>query len=182
MTDGVLWGIEGVHVWFNPPDAEKGLALNHLKDDDSGEPLFPRYEVEAIGGLMGLGDPEDNADPKVGEDGENGRLSRRRGKTVSYTGLVIARSLRDMRVAEAQLRAAFADQSIEGRMLVMPHPDNVEFEDDPPKHYFARSIALECGDEQGPPVSRSFGYERVFVLGLRMHDPRYFDDDGGVYV
>lgn len=168
--------------WTGTPHASTSdlalpaLTLNLLEDED-GDPVWPRYKLVEVGGLMGLGDAEEINDPKVGQTGENPRLSQRRGKTVSYVGAVQARSLRDLRLAEAALRAAFADCTRQGLMDVTPHPDNPEFLDDPPKFYEARALGVELVDVQGPPTVTTFGFERTFILGLRMADPRYFDDE-----
>lgn len=176
----MIRGLEARHLWTPPGLAEPALTLNK-RIDDSGDVVFPHYRVDEIGGLMGLGDIEEANDPKVGADGENARLTRRRGKSVSYSGLVRARSGDDLREAEADLRAAFEDATAEGRMDVVLHPMHPKFGSELPKFYLARALGLECGDVQGPPTATTFGFERGFVLGLRMSDPHYFDSEGGEY-
>lgn len=172
----MIWGLEGHHAWTPPGALEPAIVLNR-SHDDAGKPIWPRYTLVEVPGLMGLGDAEAINDAKVGRPGENARLSQRRGKSVGYVGMVQARSLRALRLAESALREAFADCATEGRMDVSPHPGNVEFEDDPPKFFFARALGLDDPDAQGPPTAKTFGYERTFVLGLRMSDARYFDDE-----
>jgi hypothetical protein len=176
----MIRGLEARHLWTPPGAEEAALTLNERVDDE-GTPTFPHYSLEEIGGLMGLGDVEEANDPKVGEDGENPRLARRRGKSVSYAGLVRARSLDDLREAEADLRAAFEDVSAEGRMDVVLHPLHPKYETELAKFYLARALGLECGDIQGEPTVTTFGFERGFVVGLRMSDPHYFDAEGGEY-
>ena len=61
-------------------------------------------------------------------------------------------------------------------MDVSPHPLNEAFAEEPAKFYTARPLALDISDEQPSPFGDSMGFERVFLLALRMGDPRYFDE------
>lgn len=176
----MIRGLEARHLWTPPGAAEPAIVLNEVVDD-AGAPVFPRFKLEEIGGLMSLGEVEEANDPKVGADGENPRLARRRGKSPSYAGLVQARSADSLREAEAELRAALEDVSAEGRMDVTLHPLHPKYATEEPKFYLARALGADIGDAQGEPNVTTFGYERGFVVAFRMSDPHYFDAEGGEY-
>lgn len=146
------------------------LTLNRLFDD-SGAELWPRYKLKSVSGLMSLGDAEDNRDLPVGRVGELARLAYRRGKTVVYEGAIKAQSLLQLREAEANLRAAFAEESGEGCMDVRPHPLDTQWVGVPEKFFEGRALTCEVVD-----VQNSKTWERGFVVAVRMGDPRYFQE------
>lgn len=166
----MLLGIEARHAWTPPGASEPAITLNRIKDD-AGAPVWPRYRVRRISGLMGLGEPEDQRDRPVGRLGEIVRRSNRRGKTAVFEGAIQARTLLELREAEADLRAAFNDLEGEGRMDVTPHPDNAALAAVPPVFYEARALTCDIIDVQGGRT-----WERLFVVGLRLGDPRYFSE------
>ena len=163
-------GLEGRFAWTPAGEEEPAVTLGLLRDDE-GREVWPRYRIRNIGGLMGGGDPEDNRDAPPGRLGEIARLSQRRGKSVTFSGAIQARTLLELREAEADLRAAFAAMT-EGRMDATWHPSNTEFDAVPPKFFEARALTCEVVD-----VQEAQGWERAFVIGLRMGDPRYFDEE-----
>lgn len=170
-----IWGIEGIHAWTPPGASEPAIELGRVKDD-LGVLVWPRYKLRVVSGLMSLGDPEDNRDAPVGRIGEISRLAYRRGKTVVYEGTIKARTLLELREAEADLRAAFADQSAEGRMDVSPHPLDTQWTGVPAKFYEARAMTCEIPDNQSTQT-----WDRNFVVAVRMSDPRYFDEETEVH-
>lgn len=169
-------GVEGIHAWTPPGASEPAIELNRIKADD-GSPVWPRYPVRAIPGLKSLADPEDNRDRPPGRRGELTRLSERRGKTVVYEGAIEARSLLELVEGDAALRAAFAEISTEGRMDVFWHPLLAAFSAVPPKFYEARALTCDIVD-----VQNSKRWERLFVIGLRNGDGRYFDEESLTHV
>lgn len=123
-----------------------------------------------------LGEPEDVRDRPPGAAREIARRSVRRGKTWVYEGILKARTLMQLREAEALFRAAFDDLEGEGRMDVTWHPLLTAFAEVPPKFYEARALTADIIDSQD---TRNF--ERPFVVGLRMSDRRYFDEESEVH-
>ena len=168
----MIGGIEALHSWTPPGALTPAITLGAVKAPTTGELIWPRYKLSRVSGLHSLGDPQDSRDLLVGRVGEIARLSKRRGKTVVYEGTIHARNLLELRTAEQDLRAAFFDLDLEGRMDVAWHEDNVEFAAVTPKFYEARALACEIIDEQG-----SKRFDRAFVVSLRMSDPRYFDEE-----
>ena len=163
-------GIEGLHAWTPPGASEPAVVLGEAP-----------YLLKGIVGLESLGDSEDNSDLKVGAVGENDRRSERRGKTVVYEGRIVAdpdssTPLLDMREAAAALRAAFADLTTLGRMDMSAHPDNVELAGTTPKFLEARALNVDIPDQQATKQ-----FERPFVIGLRMKDPRVFEEAAVVH-
>jgi hypothetical protein len=140
--------------------------------DDAGEPVWPRFKLQRITGLGSTGEAEDNRDRPPGQNRETPRLSRRRGKSVVYEGEVKARSLLELREAEAMFSAAFDGLETEGRMDVSWHPLLAEFAAVPAKFYEARALTADIVDVQGTTQ-----WDRPFVVGLRMSDRRYFDEE-----
>lgn len=165
----IIAGIEGIHAW-TPPGAGAALIELGRKLDDSGGKVWPRYEIVRISGLTSTGEPEDNRDRPPGRALEISRRSQRRGKTVTYEGLIKARTLIQLREAEAALRAAFDALATEGRMDVSWHPLYAAAESIPPKFYEARALTCEIAE-----VQEGERWDRSYVVGLRMGDRRYFD-------
>lgn len=140
-------------------------VLNLVRDED-GIQVYPRVRVTYTN-LRTLGDASTVADPRVGGPGEINRRTFRRGRPVTYSGFVEARSLEDFETYSGELLEAFADISAEGRMDAAWHP-LIGWE--PAVFYEAQALGLEIGE---PTVSLKV-FTASFVLALRNHDGRYF--------
>jgi hypothetical protein len=157
-------GLEATHTWNN------GVVLNNRGTSPATRP-DPCYKLDRIGGLKSLADPEDQRDAGTGRAGEIERLSVRRGKTLTYEGMIQSRSLAGLRTAESTMTAAFYEMAA-GVMLMQPLPGAAW----PTRQFHARCLTLDIPDEQVVPYTRwSRGYERPFALGLRMSDARFYD-------
>lgn len=163
--------IEGIHAWTPPGASEPAIELGRTHDD-TGDPVWPRFKLTRVTGLGSTGEPEDNRDRPVGRGNETARLSQRRGKTVVYEGEVEARSLLELREAEALFGAAFDDLQREGRMDASWHPLLAAFAAVPAKFFEARAMTADIIDMQ-----TTTQWDRPFVVGLRMGDRRYFDEE-----
>lgn len=166
--------IEGIHAWTPPGAVEAAIEMGRTRTD-LGAPVWPRFKLERITGLGSMGEPEDNRDRPVGRGNEIARLSKRRGKTVVYEGTLQARSLLELREAEVLFAAAFDDEDTEGRMDVSWHPLLTAFAAVPAKFYEARAMTADIIDTQSTTQ-----WDRPFVVGLRMGDRRYFDEESEV--
>lgn len=148
--------------------------------DDAGSEIFPCFTIKRLTGFGSVGDPEDNRDRPPGQPREQPRKSLRRGKTATYEGLVKARSLFELREAEALFTAAFDDLAAEGRMDVSWHPKLLvarpAFAAIPPKFYEAKALTADIIDTQ-----ESQRWWRSYVVGLRMSDRRYFDEESEMH-
>jgi hypothetical protein len=163
-----IWGLEGRHEW-------NGQVTLNRRQDDAGERVYPCYKLDRISGLHSLGDSEDVRELAVGRRGEVPRRSFRRGKTVTYEGMIQALSLAELRQATTLLAAAFDDQMAEKQMVVTPHPDYATGS----RFFYARALGLEIPDEQALSAQRmTRGYERPFALSVRMSDARFYDGEG----
>jgi hypothetical protein len=171
----MIAGIEGHHAWTPPGASEPAIVLGRTHDD-AGELVWPHFKLLRVTGLGSTGEPEDNRDRPPGRGGETARLSRRRGKSVVYEGEVKARTLLELREAEATFRAAFDGLETEGRMDAYWHPLLAEFEEAPAKFYEARALTADIVD-----VQATTRWDRPFVVGLRMGDRRYFDEAGEMH-
>jgi hypothetical protein len=163
----VTWigGIEALHSFTPPGASEPAITLGQAP-----------YRLTGISGLSSLGESEANSDPIVGGIGERARLSQRRSKTVAYEGRIVASSMLELRNAESALRAAFGDDSAEGRIDITAHPDNAELAGETPKYFGARALSCDIYDSQS---TKSF--TRSFVVGVRAGDPRVFEE-GAVHI
>jgi hypothetical protein len=152
------------------------IELGRTKDS-VGIPIWPRFELTRITGRTSLGEAESNRDRPVGAAREILRRSGRRGKTWAYEGVLKARSLVELREAEALFAAAFDDTEGEGRMDAFWHPLLLAAEPalavESPKFFEAQALTADIIDSQD---TRNF--ERPFVVGLRAGDRRYFDAAG----
>lgn len=195
LISGLLTNITGTGVWqtFGPllesswgPEVAFAKLIIECTEaggftfnaDDLGVTWnrgFPWYQLKLISGLHSLGDPEDRRDSPVRREGEIPRLSYRRGKTVTYEGLIKARTLLQMRQAEESLRTAFASEEREGRMDVAPHPLNPEFVGIPRKYYEGRSLGVEIIDQQNTP-----NFWRQFMVAVRLSDAKFYEAEGEV--
>jgi hypothetical protein len=165
----MIAGIEGIHAWTPPGAGAAAVELGRIIDN-AGTKIWPHFTIDRLTGLMSTGEAEDNRDRPPGRGIEIPRRSVRRGKTVVYEGRIRARSLLQLREAEAALRAAFDDNSAEGRMDVDWHVLFTAASAIPAKFYEARALPCEIEDVQGGEK-----YERSYVVGLRMGDRRYWD-------
>jgi hypothetical protein len=171
----MLPGLEGIFQWTPPGAEEVAIVLNQrtkgaLGEEPKSDEVWPWFKVERISGLHDLAAAEDNRDARVGAPGSIARPSKRREKSVTFEGTVMARTLRELRQARDLLAAGFAEVDAEGRMDCSWHPDNDEFAEDPPVFFEARSVLATVPEQQGKK-----NYNRPFVIGLVMGDGRHFD-------
>lgn len=157
-------GLEATHSWNGV------ITLNDRGTSPATRP-DPCYLLDRISGLKSLPDAEDQRDSPTGRQGEIARLSARRGKSLSYEGMIQSTSLVGLRDAESAAAAAFYEMA-EGLMVMAP----VAGAPWDTRQFRARCILWDVPDEQLVPATRwSRGYERPFTLGLRMSDGRYYD-------
>lgn len=168
-------GVEGIFQWTPPGDEDVAVVLNQrtkgaLGEEPKADEVWPWFKLVRISGLHDLAAAEDNRDARVGGPGSIARPSKRREKPVGFEGWIMARTLREQRQARDLLMAAFAESDAEGRMDCSWHPDNEEFEDDPPVFFEARPVLVTV-----PEVQEAKNYNRRFVIALVQGDPRHFE-------
>lgn len=159
LAPGGILEVEARHQWNG------GVVLGDQEENN------PRVRIFTIGGLQSLPDLEDNREPLIGRRGEIPRRSVRRGKTLTYDGVVRSPTLHQLRSTVSQLSAAFYDTD-EGVMLVTPNP---AYAFGFSRFYRARAISFDPGDVDAANERVRFRYEQPFTLGLRMSDPRFYD-------
>lgn len=158
-------GTEGRLVWGTGTDT---LTLN---DKTAG---LPRYYVSTMGGWRSTGDVELPAEANTGRMGERPRLGFRRGKTITLEGVTQAQNLAALRSAEDDLIDAFWDTTQEQRLEIQTKatPGGVWV----PRYFLmARPVSVD-GPEMQPvsPFRETSGYERSFVVTLRLSDPTFY--------
>lgn len=156
-------GLDGRHTW------NSAIVMEGDNETLESFPSEPYYVLTEIGGWRSLPDTELASDPAHSRHADVPRTSKRRGKTVAYTGSVVASNPSDMHEAADELLAEFFSTE-PGEMLVEPLVGGASY------FYRARPLSI-VSDEKwivGPHDSRSGGFERAYVLSLRMDDPRFF--------
>lgn len=171
-----LRGRDGLHTWTSPDDLT--LTLNEIEDTSTGALVSPRYRiVEVVRGLASAGD---SYDKRVGQAGTIPRADYRGSTLHTYTIEVYGETIDEFNEGEETLRAAFYDQSAEGRMDVNRHPLNPSFDADDNRYFNAKALGLDpVGDDPEGELSPQLGFRREWVLVLRNHDGRYFEDAEG---
>lgn len=169
----MIASVEGRHDYYPPgttyPKDAASVRIGGDKDD-AGNDVFPRARLQRCT-IGGLGDPDDVADPIIGSFGEQARPSQRKGKTVTYSGVIEALSLADFRSFEDTFRAALADQTTPGLMVVSWHPLARPMINSTTKKYPARAMGLEIAD----PIESPNVFRGSFVAAFRNHDGRHFE-------
>jgi hypothetical protein len=160
LGDGVL-GLEALHTW----QASEWYALT-IGDLAAN----PRYKIDRISGLHSLPEGDDSRGNRTGQIGEVAYPSDIHGKTVVYEGRIQAKTLKALREATMDMRSAFSRRVTEGRMDVAPLDAYGTVD-----HYFhARAIQLDIDEEQLTGPRNLWPFQRRFILGLRMSDPRFY--------
>lgn len=172
LGDGVL-GLEAVHRW---QDGEwYALSIGDMAAN-------PRFKLDRISGLHSLPEADDNRANRTGMIGEIAYPSDIHGKTVVYEGRVQAKTLKGLRDASQDLRLAFSGRNALGRMEVSPHASYGALQ----HFYGGRVLQLDMDDEQFTGAHNVWPYQRRFILGIRMLDPRFYEatlqsDSGNAY-
>jgi hypothetical protein len=130
---------------------------------------YPRYKLRTIEGLHSLPDIEDLRDTPQSRIGEIPRPGRRRGKTIAYSGVVLAQSSPSLREAVSGLGGALAgeEELPEGKMRIVPVTGSAFY-------YWARVAQFSCDEAPVNSNRPSRGWERGFTLALRLSDPRFY--------
>lgn len=167
----MLRGIDGVHTWTSPDGSQ--ITLNELDDVATGAPVWPRFRLLDVD--HGYPEAGDTSHKLVGRSGSIAHPDYRGSRIHSLTIEVMGRDIDELRQGEETLRAAFADQSGEGRMDVGTHPLNPDYDADNDRYFNAKALSLQPGsDAPDTDLYPSLGHRREWVLGMRNHDGHYF--------
>lgn len=177
--------VERAPVVVTPPPqvrAVRGLGAHHTWTAADGTQIvlgdsgaWPRYRLTKIHGRHGKPAGELVSDPSGGAIGEVPRRTPLAAKTEAWEGVVEGRTLTELALGRDALVEAMAENTI-GRMTIAGHTSYA----DGPWYFDARCEACDVPDEQTRPPweSETGGWERLFTLALRMHDPRYYGQEG----
>lgn len=173
LEDGVP-GLEALHT-LNPPGSWPPFTINDWMDPATGLVQLPHSRLQTITGLY---DKPDSDDPRVNLVNQIGELAfprQQRGKSIVYTGVVVGRTLAELRHRVAALRAAASiqSQSPTGWTLSVAYdptydPTGLAFV------AYGQPIAF-TSDESGFDGDASpTAWQQVFILTFRMADPRFW--------
>lgn len=178
LIEGVP-GLEAIHT-LTPPSPWPSFALNANDPMDTGtfDQAFARLEK-----ITGIHDKPDADDPRVNLIFQPGELPLprfQRGRTITYSGTIVGRSLSEMRGMIAAVRAACANAS------------TTNFQATPAAWYlsvaynstydatglafvgYGLPIAFTCDEEQGAPTLLPSAFQRPFDLTFRQSDGRWW--------
>lgn len=168
----MLRAVDGVHTWTSPDGLT--LVLNELDDLTTGEPKWPRYRLLDVD--HGYPEAGDTLHKRVGQSGAVSHPDYRGPRIHSYTIEVMGRTITELRQGEETLRAAFYDQSAEGRMDVGTHPLNPDYDADDDRYFNAKALSLQTGtNAPDSDLSPQLGFRREWVVGLRNHAGVYYE-------
>lgn len=177
LTDAeiALLAAARVYEFTDPP-------VTFKRKSDTAVKLWPRYDLTDIGGLFASGESGDRRDNRVGVQGEIPRKSKRRGKSIPYTGMIKAQNRTDLEQSAQALIDAFDDQDKEGLMVVTPNPLYDASGDY--RYFYAKTLTVDITDQLASPFQPSFGHEWGFVASVRnarANGISYYDQDGKAY-
>lgn len=201
ITQGVL-GLDGVHQ-IDPYSSPAGPVMRgvHSYASDSW------IKLDRITGLYSLGDMEPLTQNRSGAHGEVVYPSLTRGRTITYEGRIVGKTLNKLREQIGVMRPWL--MGLPGAVPVFPHERGpgkrlIPIRISPPDNlgigftYDCAITAFELDDEQPyGPTRRPSPWMRSFILTVRQHDPRYYwdhleiqefggeettEDDGGDYM
>src|SRR5665213_3565025 len=103
LTDGVP-GLEALHT-LTPPSPWSAFALNDWADPTTGLTQVPHTRLTKIQGLNAKADADDPRTNLNYQTGETAFPRLPRGKTLTYSGVVVGGTLSEMRAKIAALDA-----------------------------------------------------------------------------
>lgn len=176
-ADGPL-GLEGRHELKGgdqtPPGANNETSIFMYGPSQSGAYV----KIDEISGLHDAADADDNRENAEGRVGEVGYTSGQRGKLIVYTGRVLSTDRTDagrqaMRQTAAALRRVVEEaRARRAGSLTIVDPAN------PSEGYAsyvagARGMQLNMEDKYDQGPNKVIRWQRPFVLGVRLFDPRF---------
>jgi len=161
IAEGIL-GLEGIHRVIGSGETV----------DMNVQGVLPRVKLDRITGLHALNEVEDNREPNYARSGETVFVSTNRGRTITYEGRVIGRTLPELRALSQSLRAAASSmRRLDGEVEVRPNAGVGGVT----HRYRARAIGFEMDDEQARPrTAVPTPWQREFILTFRQGDPRFY--------
>lgn len=171
LTDGVP-GIEGVWT-LTPPSPAAPFTLNDFEDPATGLTLAGAAYTR-LQSITGLHDKPDSDDPRVSLNFQTGELAfprLQRGRTITYTGVVVGPDFQSMRAHVAALRALASSGGGNPTAWVL----GVAYDPtlDPTGLAFVATaipLAFTCDD-----VQQDSRLQRGFVLTMRQADGRWHE-------
>ena len=173
LTDGVP-GIEARHT-LTPPSPYSTFTLNDWADPTTGLTVLPHTRLQKIQGLNAKSDADD---PRVNlnyQTGETAFPRIPRGKTVTYSGVVVGHTLSAMRAKIGALDACVESGLANPDPWSMVVAYNATY--DPTGLTFVGyglPVGFTCDDEQASGDLSPSPYQRAFDLSFRMRDPRWW--------
>lgn len=178
LTDGVP-GLEALHT-LTPPSPFATFTLNDWMDPATG--FTRQWDDQSawtqLTGITGLHDKPDADDPRVNLVYQRGELPLPRlprGRTITYTGLIVGQTLSAMRAQRAALEAA-CDAALNDPTAWLLGIAYDPTYDDSGLAFAAYGvpIAFTCDDTQPAATVLPSPWQREFVLTFRQSDGRYW--------
>lgn len=177
MTDGVP-GLEAIHT-LTPPSPFPSFALNDWMNSTGLTKQWVEQSAwTMLTGITGLHDKPDADDPRVNLVYQRGELPLPRlprGRTITYSGMIVGATLSAMRAQRAALEAA-CDSALNNPLtwLLSIAYDPVYDTSGLAFAAYGIPIAFTCDDTQPAPTVLPSPFQREFVLTFRQSDGRYW--------
>lgn len=171
ITDGVP-GLEALHT-LTPPAAFPTFTLNDWMADD-GSTQLPHTRLQKI---VGIHDKPDADDPRVQlvyQPGELPLPRLQRGRSITYTGVIVGSTLSEMRAKEAALRAAVSSGSDNPLAWYLSVGYNGLVDSALVFKGWGIPVGFTCDDDQPNPDTAPTPWQRVFDLTFRQSDGRWW--------
>jgi hypothetical protein len=150
------------------------MTLNNLT-------TWPRFKLEGIPGLRSLPDFDPIQDAATGRIGEVPRLGERRGKSITYEGVLQALTLLSFREMSALMPSHLASTD-ELKWIAAPHPSDPNKTVLPTRFFHARTVEATVSETWHEHMrTKERGFIAPFSVVLRLSDPRYYHGDEKVY-
>jgi hypothetical protein len=165
FTDGVP-GIEALHKWTSGHRLAPTVTLN----DYSATPW--RVTLTNIDGLHGRAPIDDARDPHRGRGGSRVGPGREQDRTITYTGVIQAKTAISLRQAEQAIDEAFEERDLEGVMQII-----IAGAIGTPVDYWAftgRLLSFDPDDQQQHNAQATWPYQRGFTFAVVCSDPRVY--------
>ncbi|HZL18631.1 MAG TPA: hypothetical protein VFG23_12890 [Polyangia bacterium] len=183
LADGCP-GVEGIHT-LTPPSPFSTFALNDWMDPATGRTR--QWTEQAwhtrLTGVEGIHDAPDLDDPRVKLVYQSGELPLPRfgrGRTITYSGILAAQTMSEMRNKVAALRAACLSGLVDPTAWLL----NVAYDPtyDTSGLVFSAygvPVGFTCPDTQVSGNSLPSPYQRAFQLSFRQSDGRWWCTPAG---
>lgn len=181
LTDGVP-GLEAIHILV-PASPWPEVTLNDWMDEGTGLTRALGYggvsAFTRLQGIQGLRAKPDSDDPRVNlnyQFGETPFPRLMRGKSLTYTGVIVGESMSAMRNHEAQIAAAAINGQANPTASYLSVSYDAAYDANGLEFFgYGNVVDYDCPEALVSGDSLPTPYQRTFTLTFRLRDGRWFE-------